>query len=88
MRILVKSANERTIHIILPSGLILNNLTATLGTKVINKYINQNCDSTVNITSHDVRKLVQEIRRLKRKYPNWYLVDIESSDGDVVKIKL
>lgn len=36
----------------------------------------------------DLSKLVAEIRRMKRKYPDLYLVEIESSDGDTVKIKI
>ena len=88
MRIYVKSPGSRTINIVLPSRLILNNLTATIGTKQINKYIGDNTQEDVSISTQEVRKFIRLIHQLKKKYPDWYVVDVESSDGEIVKIKL
>lgn len=88
MRIYVKSPGSRTINIVLPSRLILNNLTATIGTKQINKYIGKSTPEDVILSPQEVRKLIRLIHQLKKKYPDWYIVDVESSDGEIVKIKL
>lgn len=88
MRIYVKSPGSRTINIVLPTRLILNNLTATIGTKQINKYIGENTQEAVSISPQEVRKFIRLIHQLKKKYPNWYIVDVESADGEIVKIKL
>lgn len=88
MRIYVKSPGSRTINIVLPSRLILNNLTATIGTKQINKYISENTHQEAILSPQEVKKLIKLIHQLKKKYPDWYVVDVESSDGEIVKIKL
>ena len=88
MRIYVKSPGSRTINIALPSRLILNNLTATIGTKQINKYLGESTQKDVALSSQEARKLIKLIHQLKKKYPDWYIVDVESADGEIVKIKL
>ena len=88
MRIYVKSPGSRTINIVLPTRLILNNITATRGTKQINKYISNNTQEEMNLSSIDIRKFIKLIHQLKKKYPDWCIVDVESADGEIVKIKL
>ena len=96
MRIYVKSPGKRAINIALPTRLLLNNITATIGTKQVNKYIRKNAQEEVGlssleeelISSAEVRKLISFIHKLKKRYPDWYLVEVDSADGEVVKIKL
>ena len=40
------------------------------------------------ITARDAKRLFSMIYRLKRAYPEWVLVDVQTSGGDVVQIKL
>ena len=88
MRIYVKSPGSRTINIALPTRLILNNLTATIGTKQLNKYINANTQEEIFLSPVEVRKFIRLIHELRKKYPDWYIVDVESANGEIVKIKL
>ena len=96
MRVYIKSKEAPTIRIMLPTGLLLNSFTAKVGARCINRYIkseeekgagetnNENC----RITAEQALALFEEIQRCRQKYPGMYLVDIESADGEIVKIKL
>ena len=50
----------------------------------------QNPDQIPLLTSRQLNALFSEIRRVKRMHrgENWYLVEVQDSDGDTVKIKL
>ena len=41
-----------------------------------------------HIPSKSVRKLRKTIRKMKKIHKGWELVDVQSSNGDVVKIKM
>ncbi|MEA4832158.1 hypothetical protein SDC9_121532 [bioreactor metagenome] len=86
MRIYVKSNDGKKFTLLFPSCLIFNDITASIGAKALNKHINMDIDLKLN--AHDMRKLIRMLNRMRRKYPDMYLVDIESADGDIVKIKL
>ncbi len=88
MRIYVKSPGSRTINLVLPTRLILNNITATIGTKQVNRYINKSTQEEIHLSTTEVRKFIKLVHQLKKKYPDWCIVDVESADGEVVKIKL
>lgn len=85
MRIIIESPGEKTIRLIFPTRLLFNNLTALIGAGTINKYIPS---SSPRISAGQLRGLIKEINRVKRKYRDFVLVDVESSDGDIVKIVL
>lgn len=85
MRIIIESPGEKTIRLIFPTRLLFNNLTALIGAGTINKYIPS---SSPRISVGQLRGLIKEVNRVKRKYRGFVLVDVESSDGDIVKIVL
>lgn len=85
MKIIIKSPNERTIRLIFPTRLLFNSLTAKIGAAALKKYVPSD---KFKIKPRDLHKLIKEINRIKRKYPGLVLVDVETSDGDIVKIKL
>ncbi len=85
MRIYVKSNDAPTIRIALPTGLLLNNFSAKVGVKCLGKYIKldeQNPED--QITAAQARAFFAEIKKMKRKGPNWLMVDIECADGGMV----
>lgn len=86
MRIFIKSANNKIINIFLPSSLIFNNITAAIGAKIINKYVS--ADENYSIRTKDMCIIIRELNCFKKKYPTLNIVDIESSDGNIVKIIL
>ena len=85
MKITIKSPEEKTIRLVFPTRMLFNRFSAKIGIKTINKYIS--CDN-IKVSSHDLRRLAKEINRIKHKYPNLVIVDVESSDGHMVQIKL
>jgi len=77
MKILISSRGEKTIKVLVPTRLIFNRLTAFIVT------FDEN-----NISSYDINRIVQEFIRMTKKFPDLVLVDIESSNGDIIQIKL
>ena len=81
MRIIVKSKEGPNIWLPLPSGLLLNPLTARLAPKYLK-------DHGVHITSQQAVTFIKTLNRYRRKHRDWVLVEVESADGDYVKIKI
>lgn len=84
MRIIIKSPNEKPIRLFFPARLLFNGFIARIGFGAINRYIPSD---KIKLKSHDLRMFMKEFRRIKHKYPDFVLVDIESSKGDIVQIK-
>ena len=80
MRITVRS-EEANLRIPIPTGLILNDLTAGL----VPKFMEQN---GITITTKQARKFIRAMKKYKRRHRDWVLVEVQSSDGDYVEIKL
>lgn len=96
MRICIKSEGQN-INIPIPTGIIFSKASAWVCLKIVrsttSKYVpeqvRQTTDAVLNgLTDKAVYALFAEILRIKRKYGSWELVDVASSDGDVVKIIL
>ena len=82
MRIQIRDG-ERNIRILLPTCLIFSRLTAWIGSAAINKYAPQR-----RLSAAQIDAIFAEFRRIKTKHGNWDLVDVEASDGQIVKIIL
>lgn len=88
MKIAIKS-DEKSFSIRIPSFLIFNAAVATLGSRFINSYMKKHTeDIQINIPPKDARRIFKEIRKAKRRYKNWHIVEIDDGDGESVKIKL
>lgn len=81
MRIVVKSNEGPNLWLPFPSGLVLNRFVAGLAPKYLKQY-------GLNITKEQAIFFVKELNRYRRKHPEWVLVEVQSSDGEYVKIKL
>ena len=84
MRIHLKSGDQN-IRMVFPTGLIFSKAVAWLGVRYGLRYAG---DSMKNLTAEQIDLLFAEFRRIKKKYGRWELVDVESSNGDLVKIIL
>ena len=88
MKIAIKS-EEKNLNLRFPSFLIFNGAVASLGCRFINSYMKKHsADVQLNISPKDARRLFKEIRKAKRKFKNWYIVEVDDKDGESVKIKL
>ena len=82
MRISVKESEGKGINIVLPTGMVLNRLTAAVICRTLRKH------SDLRITSRQAMVLIKEVKRCKRRNPGWNLVEVKSSDGDDVLVRL
>ena len=85
MHIRIKSNDNKNINLLLPTSLVLSDLTAVIAAKAINKKAET---KECQISSKDLCRLMAEMRKIKKKYGHFELVDIQSADGDIVKIVL
>ena len=93
MRIIVKG-NGNNIHIPIPTGLIFSKASAWLWLKSMQmaekSYISRYMPEAVmdNLSDEAVYAICAELMRIKRKYGSWDLVEVKSSEGDHVLIRL
>ncbi len=84
MRIQI-STDDHNIRICLPNGLFFNRLTAAIGIRAMQKYAPEQLR---DLSPKQINALFSEFRRIKKKYGSLDLVDVQSSDGQIVKIIL
>lgn len=81
MRVIVKSDHHRTVRLRFPTGLALNGFTACFVPMALK-------GGEVKITRRQAVKLFREIKRCKKRFPDWKIVEVKSSDGEFVEVKL
>ena len=84
MKIKIRS-DEHKFTLWIPTGLMFSRSTVWIVNKLGRKYAG---DALQNIPPEALDRLFAEFRRIKRKHGRWDLIDLESADGDVVKIVL
>ena len=82
MKIIV-TTGENDIRFGLPTGLILGRGSAALAQHMAKKY-----SPEVNLPDGALPALCDELRRIKKKYGTWDLVEMETASGQHVKITL
>lgn len=87
MKIYVKQPGECNIRISVPNWLVLNRVGVSIVCKIINKESKKK-RKNINLTKKELHAFIRQIRRAKKSFRDWYLVDVSSSDGTTVKIKL
>lgn len=83
MKIIIKD-NDHSLIIPVPTGLIFSKAAVWMYLHFGRLYTN----GAVDIPPEAMYALCDEIRRIKRRYGSWELVDVESSKGEIVKIIL
>lgn len=81
MRIKI-DAEGRRFTIPVPTGLVMNNLTARIIGNSVRKHAN------VQLTGEQLRILFRELKQAKRVFPGLTLVEVKSADNDRVLITL
>jgi dipeptidase len=74
---------EKDIRLTIPNGVIFNKLGAMIAGKVIEENTQEN-----TITKEQLKRLMKEIKRYVKQFGHFDLVDIETSDGEIIKITL
>lgn len=81
MKIVILSNEGPSIRLPIPSGLFLNRIIAGFAPKYLKEY-------GVSITKDQAIAFVKVLNQYRHKHPDWVLVEVQSSEGDYVKIKL
>ena len=81
MRIHIKSEGKN-LHFWIPTNFVFGRGIAWLAVRFGLHYAN------VDLSPEQICLLFAEFRRIKRKYRTWELVNIESADGELVKVLL
>ena len=84
MKIIVKTP-EHDIRLGIPTALIFSQGSAWLANKLGRKYAPE---AMMNIPPEAIPALCAELRRIKKKYGPYELVEVESASGEHVKITL
>ncbi|MBQ8408030.1 MAG: hypothetical protein IJY39_04120 [Clostridia bacterium] len=87
MRIHV-NANGRRINLILPTAVVLNRLTAQLMADKARSAAMENAGVSITLTGAQLGRLFRAIKRCRKKYPDWVLVEVKAHKGEEVTIKL
>lgn len=77
--------DDRNFTLLLPTGLVFGRPSLWLINSVGRKYAP---DALASIPQDTLEALWAEMRRIKRKYGRWDLVEVDSADGEYVKITL
>lgn len=84
MKIQIKT-QARSLTLRLPTGLICSRGTAWLVSHVNSKHPT---DALAAVPPQALPALFAELRRVKKKYGHWDLVEVESADGESIHIWL
>lgn len=82
MRIFVTKNGETRVNLHVPTGLLLNPVSATLASAFIKEK-----DGT-RYTGEQLRKAAQVLKDYKRSHPDWVLVEVDTHEGEHVNITL
>ena len=81
MRIIVKQAEGKNLRIMFPSRLIFNHLSAALIPLALK-------NSDLKIDRRQAWTMVKTILDCRRRFPSWSLVEVDSANGEHIRIKL
>lgn len=82
MKIVIKSSDMKLI-ILLPTALVLNRLTVSIAAKII-----RSREPSIPVSSNDLKRLIDEIKRYKRIHKNWEVVNIHTASGEKILVRL
>lgn len=82
MKIIVRT-KEKKLRLWLPGSLLYGRISARIAIAVITKYA-PDC----GIPPEEMGLLLAALRDFARAHPGWQLVDLQSHDGDIIKITL
>ena len=81
MLIKVRSQDGPNLTIPIPTGLFCNRLTAGFAARAMDQ-------NGFHATPEQMVRFFRAARQYKRRHPDWVMVEVQSSDGDYVYVKL
>lgn len=88
MKIHAKSA-ERTVSVIVPTALLTSPHLLSFGYWVVKKTSSQYADGPMpDMDAKTLKRLCDELKRIKKKYGRYQLVEVTNAQGETVTITL
>ena len=81
MIVKVRAKDGPNLTIPIPTALLCNRLTAGFSAKIMEQ-------NGVHATPEQMVRFFRTARQYKRKHPDWVMVEVKSSEGDYVYVKL
>ena len=82
MKIIINGNNHHVpIKLLFPTGLVLNSFTACFVPLALK-------DGEVTVTRTQAVRFIKELKRCKKRFPHWKLVEVQSADGEHIEITL
>lgn len=82
MKIVIHGGEHHVpINLRFPTGLVLNRFTACFVPLALK-------DSEVTVTRAQAVRFIKELKRCKKQFPDWKLVEVQSADGEHIIITL
>ena len=81
MKIVVKQTEGKNIRLMFPSRLILNRATAAFVPLALK-------DSDLKITRQQAYAMIRVILDCRRRFPDWTLAEVDTADGEHIRVKL
>ena len=81
MIVKVRAKDGPNLTIPIPTSLLCNRLTAGFSAKMMEQ-------NGMHATPEQMVRFFRAVRQYKRKHPDWVMVEVESSTGDYVYVKL
>ena len=81
MDITVSPNGGKDIDLRLPTGLVINGLSAAVVSGKLKK-------NGLEISPKQLRVLFRAMKRYRTQHPEWVFIEVESHDGTVVKIEV
>ena len=81
MIVKVRAKDGPNLTIPIPTSLLCNRLTAGFSAKMMEQ-------NGVHATPEQMVRFFRTARQYKRKHPDWVMVEVKSSEGDYVYVKL
>ena len=81
MIVKVRAKDGPNLTIPIPTGLLCSRLTAGFSAKMMEQ-------NGVHATPEQMVRFFRAARQYKRKHPDWVMVEVETSTGDYVYVKL
>ena len=71
--------NQQEKRLLIPNGLLLNRLTAELAAKLLTM-------RGIRLSGSQIRKLMQDVKAVRKYHPGWVLLEAEDAGGEGIKI--
>ncbi len=79
MHIIIKEHDKKQLRLHLPSGLVINRLSAGFLSASLKK-------KGIDVSGKQMHILLQEIKKYKSAHPEWKLVEVYGQSGEFVEI--